>query len=67
MLREGGPEALKVIKGLVKVVAGSGGEKEKVEHVRKVFEGMLVSEEAARGMAAFMQKKKPDWAEKSKL
>ncbi|KAJ3409343.1 EnoyL-CoA hydratase [Chytridiales sp. JEL 0842] len=64
LLKEGGPSALKTAKELVKVVGGSGTLKEeKKEHVRKVFEGMMVSEEAAYGMGAFMSKKKPDWNE----
>ncbi|KAJ3101867.1 hypothetical protein HDU97_000980 [Phlyctochytrium planicorne] len=63
MLREGGPQALTTIKELVRVVGSSGTlPSEKTMHVKKVFEGMLVSSEAAEGMSAFIQKQKPSWA-----
>ncbi|KAJ3218030.1 hypothetical protein HDU67_006730 [Dinochytrium kinnereticum] len=68
MLREGGPNTQGVIKELIRVVGGAGIPEEiRVAHVKKVFEAMLVSDEASHGMSAFMQKQRPNWAPKAKI
>ncbi|CAG8731316.1 5405_t:CDS:1, partial [Acaulospora morrowiae] len=52
------------------VIGSTSTEESKKQHVKRVFSKMLKSEEAAYGISAFSQKKKPNWSEftsKSKL
>ncbi|KAI9331758.1 ClpP/crotonase-like domain-containing protein [Obelidium mucronatum] len=61
VLLEGGPQAQSTIKQLVRVVDGADSKEGKTLFVKGVFEGMMKSKEAAYGMKAFLDKKKPDW------
>ncbi|KAJ3391581.1 hypothetical protein HDU84_005707 [Entophlyctis sp. JEL0112] len=79
LLAAGGPGAQATIKQLIDCVSGAtaatssaadgADDVRKREHVRKVFEGMMTSEEAAYGwstvfllrMQAFLTKQTPDW------
>jgi len=61
LMKEGGPKALRDSKRLIKRLSGRE-DKETERMLAEVFERMMRSEEAAHGIAAFMSKKKPEWA-----
>jgi methylglutaconyl-CoA hydratase len=65
LLNESAPEAMKDIKELVRVVGGKGAAdtQSTKEHIKKAFIKMMNSPEAAYGIMAFTQKKKPDWSD----
>ena len=62
-LLSSGPEALKVCKKLLDDVAGMSLTEAK-GHTARVIAEVRVSEEGQEGMSAFLEKRKPNWAEK---
>ena len=61
-LRKGGPKALGVAKSLVYEVPKMET-KDALRWAGKLSAGLFAGEEAAEGMKAFLQKRKPSWAE----
>lgn len=61
-LRKGGPDAVGLAKQLVYDVP-SMDPKEAFQYTAKLSAGLFAGEEAAEGMAAFLQKRKASWAE----
>ncbi|MCZ6784557.1 MAG: enoyl-CoA hydratase-related protein, partial [Proteobacteria bacterium] len=60
-LRKGGPKALGMAKRLVHEVPAMG-QKEAFQWTTRVSGELFSGEEAAEGMKAFLQKRKPSWA-----
>jgi len=63
-LRNGGPQALATCKQLIFAVAGHDADAQKSmdEYTAKVIAGMRIMDEGQEGLAAFLDKRKPDWA-----
>ena len=63
-LLKGGPLAVATCKQLVFAVAGHDEEAQKSmdEFTTKVIAGMRIMDEGQEGLAAFLEKRKPDWA-----
>ena len=61
-LRKGGPKALGAAKSLVYEVPKMDA-KDALRWAGKLSAGLFAAEEAAEGMKAFLQKRKPSWAE----
>jgi len=63
-LRNGGPQALATCKQLIFAVAGHHADAQKSmdEYTAKVIAGMRIMDEGQEGLAAFLDKRKPDWA-----
>ena len=62
-LLKGGPFAVATCKQLVFAVAGHDEETQKSmdEYTTKVIAGMRIMDEGQEGLAAFLEKRKPDW------
>lgn len=62
-LLKGGPLAVATCKQLVFAVAGHDEETQKSmdEYTSKVIAGMRIMDEGQEGLAAFLEKRKPDW------
>lgn len=59
MIQENAPNAMKMVKKLIHRY--NKDHEENLQHVQKVFEETVHSEEAKYGMECFKQKKKPNW------
>jgi methylglutaconyl-CoA hydratase len=64
-LLKGGPLAVATCKQLVYAVAGHDEETQKTmdEYTSRVIAGMRIMDEGQEGLAAFLEKRKPDWAD----
>ena len=64
-LLKGGPLAVASCKQLIYAIAGHDKETQQSmdEFTSKVIAGMRVMDEGQEGLAAFLEKRKPDWAE----
>lgn len=62
MIRLGGPNAIRAAKDLVRTVPGMSMD-DAFRWTSEIIGGLFASEEAAEGMGAFLQKRKPKWAE----
>jgi len=64
-LLKGGPLAVATCKQLIYAVAGHDEETQQSmdEFTSKVIAGMRIMDEGQEGLAAFLEKRKPDWAE----
>jgi len=62
MLRLGGPEAVRAAKQLIRKVPTLSMD-EGFRHTQQIIGELFASPEAAEGMSAFIEKRKPKWAE----
>lgn len=64
-LRKGGPQALATCKQLVFAVAGHDADAQKSmdEYTAKVIASMRILDEGQEGLTAFLDKRKPNWAD----
>lgn len=63
-LLEGGPEALKITKSMIRDVCNNWNFETAVEETAVIIADMRTSEEGQEGMTAFLEKRKPGWVEK---
>lgn len=61
MVRQGGPNAVGAAKRLVREIPQMGMD-EAFRHTAEMIAGLFASEEAAEGMRAFAEKRRPRWA-----
>jgi methylglutaconyl-CoA hydratase len=61
MLREGAPKAQAESKALVEQVAGAGADEFLIGHTSALIARMRAAPEGREGIAAFLEKRKPNW------